>query len=70
MTRLDELEHAKRKIEGQIELEKMRLLNETGEKAKVQYAKDHPKWAAMSEEQKNWCYFMGYDPDNPDVPTD
>lgn len=70
MTRLEELQAAKRKIESEIAREEMHLLNERGKLAEAQYAKEHPKWAALSEEQKNWCYFMGYDPDNPDVPTD
>jgi len=29
-----------------------------------------PKWAAMTEAQRNYCNFMGIDPDEPDVPSD
>jgi len=29
-----------------------------------------PKWDAMSPAQQRHCQFMGFDPDNPDVPLD
>lgn len=28
------------------------------------------KWDGASEEQRNYWHFMGFDPDDPDVPTD
>ena len=33
-------------------------------------ASSTPKWDAMSDEERRACLFMGYDPDNPDVPLD
>lgn len=32
--------------------------------------KRSPKWAALTESQRNYCHFMGIDPDEPDVPSD
>lgn len=29
-----------------------------------------PKWHAATDEQRSYWHFMGFDPDDPDVPTD
>jgi len=29
-----------------------------------------PKWNALTPAQQRHCQFMGFDPDNPDVPLD
>jgi hypothetical protein len=61
---------AKRRIEAAIDEEERRLLAERAKRAEELHAAEHPKWSAASPELQRWYQFLGYDPDNPDVPLD
>lgn len=66
MSRLEELQKQKRQIEAEIDNECDRLRNEAHERA----LKRPSKWNDLTPAQQNWCHFMAFDPDNPDIPLD
>jgi hypothetical protein len=68
--KLQELLAQRRKLDAEIEAESRHQVDEAAVRMEALHKQQHPKLHAMSKEQQNWCYFMGYDPDNPDIPTD
>lgn len=63
---LEELQKQKRAIEAQIDEECRRMAREANEQALQRPS----KWSDMTPAQQNYCHFMAFDPDNPDVPLD
>lgn len=65
---LNALIEQKSRIEAAIDAEHARLVQEGCERS---VRENHsPKFNAMTPEQQQHCLFMGFDPDNPDVPLD
>lgn len=68
MDRLQELQAQRRRIDADIEDERRRRLQEAHERGLKRT--DCPKFDAMTPAQQRHCEFMGFDPDNPDIPLD
>ncbi len=66
MNRVEELKGTILKASAEIEEIHRREQHEAHERGLAQ----SPKWNAMTPAQQQYCAFMGFDPDNPDVPLD
>lgn len=69
MNRLQMLESERARIDVAIAEERQRMA-EKGELTGSHAASSSPIFNAMTQAQQRHCEFMGYDPDNPDVPLD
>ena len=66
MNRLAELQQQRRRIDAEIEMESLRLVNEAGARMEALFRASPA--GQMTKAQLNYCYFMGIDPNDPDGP--
>lgn len=61
MTRIEQLQNIIRHAQAEID----RIHEQNKQAAHVRGLSQSPKWNAMTPEQRRYCEFMAFDPDNP-----